>query len=82
MVNTERRAELTVWLSSHNTPIRVTPLCHHSTPHALPPLLGVTEPSAGSDVASIATKAVKDGDDYVLDGSKLWIVSVVHYSGL
>ncbi|ORY80261.1 acyl-CoA dehydrogenase/oxidase [Leucosporidium creatinivorum] len=33
----------------------------------------VTEPSAGSDVAAIATKAVKEGDEYVLNGSKLWI---------
>ena len=33
----------------------------------------VTEPGAGSDVASIQTTAVKDGDDYVLNGSKMWI---------
>lgn len=31
---------------------------------------GVTEPGAGSDVAAITTRAVKDGDDYVLDGAK------------
>ncbi len=33
----------------------------------------VTEPGAGSDVASIQTAAVKDGDDYILNGSKMWI---------
>ena len=33
----------------------------------------VTEPGAGSDVASIQTTAVKDGDDYILNGSKMWI---------
>ena len=33
----------------------------------------VTEPGAGSDVAGIQTTAVKDGDDYVLNGSKMWI---------
>ena len=33
----------------------------------------VTEPGAGSDVASIQTTAIKDGDDYVLNGSKMWI---------
>jgi len=33
----------------------------------------VTEPVAGSDVASIKTRAVKRGDRYVLNGSKVWI---------
>jgi acyl-CoA dehydrogenase len=33
----------------------------------------VTEPDAGSDVAGIGTRAVKDGDDYVLNGHKMWI---------
>ena len=33
----------------------------------------VTEPEAGSDVAAIKTTAVKDGSDYILNGSKMWI---------
>ena len=33
----------------------------------------VTEPEAGSDVAAIATRAVRDGDRYILNGSKIWI---------
>ncbi len=33
----------------------------------------VTEPGAGSDVQSIQTEAVRDGDDYILNGSKMWI---------
>jgi acyl-CoA dehydrogenase len=33
----------------------------------------VTEPSAGSDVAGIKTRAVRKGDRYVLNGSKIWI---------
>ena len=37
--------------------------------------IGVSEASAGSDVARIQTKAKKDGDDYILDGSKLWITN-------
>merc|ERR1712156_1033928 len=36
---------------------------------------GVTEPGAGSDVASIKTKAVKKGDDYVINGQKMWITN-------
>ena len=33
----------------------------------------LTEPGAGSDAASLATRAVRDGDDYVLDGAKAFI---------
>jgi hypothetical protein len=33
----------------------------------------LSEPQAGSDVSAIATKAVRDGDDYVLTGTKAWI---------
>ncbi len=36
---------------------------------------GVTEPNAGSDVAGIKTKAVKKGDDYVINGQKMWITN-------
>lgn len=37
--------------------------------------LAITEPGTGSDVAAITTRAVRDGDHYVLDGSKLFITS-------
>lgn len=37
--------------------------------------IGVSEPSAGSDVSGIRTVARKDGDDYVIDGVKLWITN-------
>uniref|UniRef100_A0A665XDW5 Medium-chain specific acyl-CoA dehydrogenase, mitochondrial n=1 Tax=Echeneis naucrates TaxID=173247 RepID=A0A665XDW5_ECHNA len=35
----------------------------------------VTEPGAGSDVAGIKTKAVKMGDEYVINGQKMWITN-------
>jgi len=35
--------------------------------------IAVSEPHAGSDVAAIKTTARKDGDDYVINGSKMWI---------
>ncbi len=37
--------------------------------------LGITEPGGGSDVANIRTKAVRDGDHYVVNGSKTMITS-------
>jgi alkylation response protein AidB-like acyl-CoA dehydrogenase len=37
--------------------------------------LGITEPDAGSDVAGIKTRAVRDGDDYVINGSKTFITN-------
>ncbi|MCG8314785.1 MAG: acyl-CoA dehydrogenase family protein, partial [Pseudomonadales bacterium] len=37
----------------------------------------VTEPAAGSDVAGIKTRAVKDGDDYIINGSKIFITNGV-----
>jgi len=37
--------------------------------------IGVSEPGAGSDVASIKTTAKKLGDDYVINGAKMWITN-------
>ncbi len=37
--------------------------------------LGITEPGGGSDVAAVRTKAVRDGDHYVVNGAKTFITS-------
>ncbi|AGS39528.1 MAG: acyl-CoA dehydrogenase [Cycloclasticus pugetii] len=40
--------------------------------------VAVTEPDVGSDVAAMKTRAVKDGNDYVINGSKMFITNGVH----
>lgn len=37
--------------------------------------IGMTEPAAGSDVQGIKTRAIRDGDDYVIDGQKVFITN-------
>ena len=65
-------------------------LAHYGTPEQLdrymPSIVSgekicavaVTEPDAGSDVAGMRTRAVRDGDEWVLNGSKMFITNGVH----
>jgi alkylation response protein AidB-like acyl-CoA dehydrogenase len=38
---------------------------------------GLTEPDAGTDLQGIRTKAVRDGDDYIINGTKTWITNSI-----
>ena len=87
-----KSAAATIWVSSTNT-LGSAPLLlfgkKEQKQNILPGIasgeiiiaFGLTEPNAGSDAASVSTKAVKDGDHYILNGRKCFITlaPLCHY---
>lgn len=80
---------LSTILSVHSTPVSTALLKYGSAQQKeywLPRLTGgeiigafaLTEPGAGSDAASLKTKAIRDGDGWILNGSKQFITSGKH----
>jgi alkylation response protein AidB-like acyl-CoA dehydrogenase len=55
--------------SEHQKKKYLAPLCKGEAISAV----GVTEPDAGSDVLAISTRAEKEGDEYIINGSKMFI---------
>lgn len=85
----EACASTAVILASSNLATKI--LSDHATPEQKarwlrpyaegrlgPASFALTEPHAGSDAAALKTTATRDGDAYVLEGSKMWITSGAH----
>ncbi|MCW2571325.1 MAG: Acyl-CoA dehydrogenase [Frankiales bacterium] len=64
-------------ISGHGTPELVDRYVRPTLAGDLIGALAVTEPGGGSDVAGLRTSAVRDGDDYVVNGAKTFITSGV-----
>jgi alkylation response protein AidB-like acyl-CoA dehydrogenase len=66
-------------LSDHGTPAqRERWLRPYATGKLGPASFALSEPGCGSDAAALTTTARRDGDDWVLSGSKMWITSGAH----
>lgn len=66
------------YISRHGTPEQKAHWLPKMTTGECVGALAMTEPGAGSDVQGIKTQAVKDGDDWILNGSKIFITNGIH----
>lgn len=78
-------------VNSHNVAAQLV----QASPHALSPLYvshlmrgsfvactALTEPGAGSDLGQIQTTAIRNGDGWLLNGTKTWIINAAHADGV
>ncbi|MFO0452561.1 MAG: acyl-CoA dehydrogenase family protein [Pseudomonadota bacterium] len=63
------------YLVNHGTPAQRARFLPRLASGELVGAIGMTEPAAGSDLKGIRTRAVRDGDHYVVDGSKIFITN-------
>lgn len=73
-------SNLATWiLGQHGSPAQKERcLKPYATGELGPASFALSEPHCGSDAAALRTTAIRDGDDYVLDGAKMWITNGAH----
>src|SRR6185437_8220267 len=62
-------------VSQHGTPEQKARLLPRMATGEIRGAFSMSEPHCGSDVAAIRSKAVADGDEFVLDGQKMWLTN-------
>jgi acyl-CoA dehydrogenase len=63
------------YLVNHGTPEQRRDFLPRMASGELIGAIGMTEPGAGSDLQGLKTRAIRDGDDYIIDGSKIFITN-------
>jgi alkylation response protein AidB-like acyl-CoA dehydrogenase len=62
-------------ISQHGSPDQKATLLPRMATGDVRGAFSMSEPGCGSDVSAIRTKAVRDGDDFVIDGQKMWLTN-------
>jgi alkylation response protein AidB-like acyl-CoA dehydrogenase len=67
-------------ISQHGSPEQKASLLPRMATGEVRGAFSMSEPGCGSDVAAITSKAVRDGDDFVLNGQKMWLTNGAYSS--